>query len=66
MKKAIVILILGIAILNFSYSQDNKTTIYFFRYTGLSGQQSLLLQRYMAFIDNQLVCRLYEGKFSIH
>jgi len=60
--KLIILLIIGIAFFNLSYSQDKSAKVYFIRSTGFQGSAAA----FTAFIDHQLVCKLNNKKFSIH
>ena len=60
--KLILLLIIGITFSISGHSQDKYARVYFIRSTGFQGSATA----FTTFIDEQLVCKLNNKKFSIH
>jgi len=60
--KLIILLLLGILFSNLSHSQDKTAKVYFIRSTGFQGSANA----FTTFIDQQLVCKLNNKRYSIH
>ena len=60
--KLVLLLIIGITFSISGHSQDKYARVYFIRSTGFQGSAAA----FTAFIDQQLVCKLNNKKFSVH